>query len=250
MIKIFKNSFRYFRQLVLRSKVLKTTPLIVNSNSILIIAPHPDDETFGCAGLIAKKVKADAHVSVAFLTYGENSLKASSDTEVASNRQKTAESVCNALGIKDVYYCGFFDGKIPRRGTDNYDASVEKITQLIEQLNPKEVFCTHDSEGWSDHTAAAELTFDALKRINKTIALYYYWVWVWFSIPFKKINLLNFHNTVHLPIVNVMDQKRLAISTYLNNVDAQGNAYCGKLPKIFLKAFEWPYEVYEKVEYK
>lgn len=250
MIEIFKNSFRYFRQLVLRSKVVKTTPFIVNNNSILIIAPHPDDETFGCAGLIAKKVKGGAHVSVAFLTNGEKSLKNSSDTEVASNRQKTAEAVCSTLGVKDIHYCGFSDGEIPRRGTDDYDGGVEKITRLIEQLNPTQVFCTHDSEGWSDHTAAAELTLDALERINKTIALYYYWVWVWFSIPLKKIYLLDFNNTVHLPIADVIDQKNLAISTYLNNVDAQGNAYCGELPTLFLKAFEWPYEVYEKVEYK
>jgi LmbE family N-acetylglucosaminyl deacetylase len=250
MIEIFKNGFRYFRQLVLRSRVLKTAPFIVNNNSILIIAPHPDDETFGCAGLIAKKLKADAHVSVAFLTYGENSLKNASDIEVAKNRQKTAETVCSLLGVKGVYYCGFSDGEIPRRDTDNYDDAVDKIVQLIEQLNPKEVFCTHNSEGWSDHTAAAELTFDALKCINKTIALYYYWVWVWFSIPLKKINLLDFDHTVHLAILDVMDQKRMSISRYLNNVDAQGNAYCGKLPTMFLKAFEWPYEVYEKVEYK
>ncbi|MDO9207666.1 MAG: PIG-L deacetylase family protein [Sulfuricurvum sp.] len=250
MIEIFKNSFRYFRQLVLRFRVLKTTPFNVNSNSILIIAPHPDDETFGCAGLIAKKVKAGAHISVAFLTYGENSLDESPDTEIATNRQKTSETVCSVLGVKNVYYCGFSDSNIPRRGMDDYTSGVEKIVQLIEQIDPKEVFCTHDSEGWSDHTAAAELTFDALKRINKMIALYYYWVWVWLSIPLKKTNLLDFNNTFYLPITDVMDQKCLAISTYLSNVDAQGNPYCGELPKMFLKAFEWPYEVYEKVEYK
>ncbi len=250
MSEAIKDSFRYFRQMVLRLRVLKTTPFIVNNNSILIIAPHPDDETFGCAGLIAKKIKADAHVSVAFLTYGENSLKESADIEVASNRQKTAKTVCDTLDVKEVHYCGFTDGKIPRRGTDNYDSGVGNIAELIEQINPKEVFCTHDKEGWSDHTAAAELTSDALKRLNSTIPLYYYWVWVWFSIPFKKIKLLDFSHTFYLKIDDVMEEKYSAISSYLSNINTQGNAYCGELPKIFLKAFEWPYEVYEKVEYK
>jgi LmbE family N-acetylglucosaminyl deacetylase len=250
MTELIKNSFRYFRQLVLRLKVIQTTSFVVNTSSVLIIAPHPDDETFGSAGLIAKKVKANVHVSVAFLTYGENSLKSTPDIEVSSNRKKTAETVCRNLGVQDIQYCGFSDGNIPRRDTDEYDKGVKTLEQLVKQVNPQEVFCTHDKEGWSDHTAAAELTYDALKHLNSTITLYYYWVWVWFSIPFKKINSLNFSDTYFLKISDVIEQKNLAISSYLKSTNAQGEAYCGRLPKMFLKAFEWPYEVYEKVQYK
>ena len=250
MIDFFKNIFRYFRQLVMRHYVLNTNPLIINDNAILIIAPHPDDETFGCAGLIAKKTALNADVSIAFLTYGENSIEYLENNEVAENRQKTAQLVCKKMDVHDLHYCGFTDGHISRRGDEKYDNDVKTVAKLIEKINPKEIYCTHPLEGWSDHTAAAEITSDALKLLNSNISLYYYWVWVWFSVPLNKVKLLNFDSTFYLNITDVIKQKKSAILTYLSSVNSQGDAYCGNLPKMFLKAFEWPYEVFEKVEYK
>ncbi|HVO32694.1 MAG TPA: PIG-L family deacetylase [Elusimicrobiota bacterium] len=39
---------------------------------VLILAPHPDDEVLGCAGIIQKAVAAKAPVRIVFLTYGDN----------------------------------------------------------------------------------------------------------------------------------------------------------------------------------
>ena len=38
---------------------------------ILILAPHPDDEVLGCAGIIQKAVAMNVPVSIVFLTYGD-----------------------------------------------------------------------------------------------------------------------------------------------------------------------------------
>ena len=44
-----------------------------NANDrVLVLAPHPDDETFGAGGAIAQAVKAGAQVKVVLLTNGEN----------------------------------------------------------------------------------------------------------------------------------------------------------------------------------
>ena len=247
---MIKNIFRAYRQQIFRRKVLQTNKLILTDKPILIIAPHPDDETFGCAGFIAKKIKNGANVTVAFLTYGENSMKEVTNKEVATNRKKTSHDVCDMLGVQDIHYCGLKDGKIPRRDSSNYKDALKTVMELVEKVKPQEVFCTHVSEGWSDHTATAELAEDALKKIDDDISLYYYWVWVWFSVPLKKINLLNFKDTYHLDIEDVIDKKKVAISKYLDSKNSDGKAYCGELPKLFLKAFEWHYEIFEKVEYK
>jgi len=45
---------------------------IKNSDRILILAPHPDDEAIGCAGVIQEAVANGAKVKVAYLTSGEN----------------------------------------------------------------------------------------------------------------------------------------------------------------------------------
>jgi len=42
------------------------------NDRVLILAPHPDDETIGCAGIIQKALKAGAEVRVVYLTNGDH----------------------------------------------------------------------------------------------------------------------------------------------------------------------------------
>ena len=45
---------------------------IKKNDRILILAPHPDDESIGCAGLIQHALKAGAEVRVVYLTNGDH----------------------------------------------------------------------------------------------------------------------------------------------------------------------------------
>jgi len=42
------------------------------SDKVLVLAPHPDDESIGCAGVIQRAVKANAQVKVMYLTNGDH----------------------------------------------------------------------------------------------------------------------------------------------------------------------------------
>lgn len=245
-----KDIFRLLRQRFFRHKVSQTNPMSLTDKSMLVVAPHPDDETFGCAGLIAQKLKLGAEVSVVFLTNGENSLANVPQEEIKLYRQKSAKDAAKILGVSTIYFLGLKDGAIPRKNDESFVDAVKKITQIIEEVTPLELYCTHAHESWSDHNAAAELTIVALQKLDKPISLYMYWVWVWFSVPLKRMNVLNFSQTYHLSIGDVMKTKKEAIDCYLNALHVSKEPYCGRLPKMFLKAFEWPYEVFEKVEYR
>ncbi|MFA6378172.1 MAG: PIG-L family deacetylase [Candidatus Omnitrophota bacterium] len=48
------------------------TALSKNPDRILILAPHPDDEVLGCAGIIQRARKMNVPVKIVFLTYGDN----------------------------------------------------------------------------------------------------------------------------------------------------------------------------------
>jgi LmbE family N-acetylglucosaminyl deacetylase len=246
-----KDFFRLCRQKILRfflqSRSLKD---ILTDKNILIIAPHPDDETFGCAGLIALKVKQNVKVSVLFLTNGEKSLEDVPAEEIMLHRQNSARAATEILGVKDIYFMNLVDGAIPHQNDTDFSQAVEKLATHIAMVDPAEVFCTHIAEGWSDHTAAAELTIAALKKLDRPISLYMYWVWVWFSVPLKGMRALDFSQTYYLDILDVIQEKKSAMHCYLNALHVSGVPYCGRLPKMFLKAFDWPYEVFEKVEYK
>ena len=43
----------------------------IEGTRILVLAPHPDDEVFGCAGAIMRHVAAGDSVRVAVVTDGE-----------------------------------------------------------------------------------------------------------------------------------------------------------------------------------
>ena len=45
---------------------------LVPQDRILILAPHPDDESLACGGIIQRAVAMDLPLRVAFLTYGDN----------------------------------------------------------------------------------------------------------------------------------------------------------------------------------
>lgn len=249
---MIKNSFRYFRQLVLRSRVSKTIPLIVTNNSILVIAPHPDDETFGCGGLITQKIQDGADVYILFLTNGENSLPTLSQELIMDNRRQSAFNAVKAMGVSEtnVLWMDLPDGSIPRLGSDDFDALRDHLLKTIESLEIKEVYTTHYLDGWSDHIAGYELAIEALRKSEQKIDLYLYWVWTWYYLSIRRSLTLPWKRIFLLPIQSAFETKQTALEIYYNAKTPNGEPYMGNLPKMFLKAFEWPYEVYEKVEYK
>ena len=56
----------------LRAEADLRGPAPVPGDRILVLAPHPDDETLGCGGIIQKAVALGVPVRVVFLTYGDD----------------------------------------------------------------------------------------------------------------------------------------------------------------------------------
>jgi len=73
----------------------------------LIVAPHPDDESIGCAGTILLHKRAGARVIVACVTDGRTSRAFGLDAdEMARRRRLEAETCARRLGIDDLEWMG------------------------------------------------------------------------------------------------------------------------------------------------
>ena len=245
MKKKIKSLLRYCRQRILFlcffffAKRMQST-----SKDILIIAPHPDDETLGMGGMIAQKKKKGALISIVFLTDGEASLKDIDKEEIISNRIKTSEDVAEIYGIKNIYRLNLPDGKLK----DIKEEAIKKLAEILELVAPEEIYCTHYLDKWSDHIYAATLTINALKRVPKNIVFYYYWVWARYYLNINTIHMTKWKNIFLLPIRKEKDVKCLAIGKYKNNIALNGKPYIGILPKQLLYLSEKSsYEVYEKI---
>lgn len=108
-------------------------PPIDAATSLLVVSPHPDDETLCCAGVIERVAQAGGHVSVVWVTSGdgsvlsmlmiERSLFASPDRvrDLASRRMNEAREATALLGVprSQQLFLGYPDGGILQLLTGN-----------------------------------------------------------------------------------------------------------------------------------
>lgn len=86
------------------AKVIGDYDLDLNRiNRILVVAPHPDDELFGCGGTILELKRVGKYVEVIFITKGEKELN-------PSIRVQEACQVRERLGYDKVEFWDFPDG--------------------------------------------------------------------------------------------------------------------------------------------
>ena len=230
---------------LMHSKKMKTT-----DKTALIIAPHPDDETFGCAGLIARKIAEGARVYVVFLTCGEKSLPDETADTVMKNRQISALKATKALGVDEeyLYWLSLPDGKIPRKGEAEFRQALSELSKIVKKNGIREIYAPGSFEGWPDHPAACEMGVEVAENADGPVELFLYWVWAWYYVGLWQAPSMQRKNLGLLPIDDVYDKKEEAMQAYFSAKTPKGDLYIGHLPPVFLKAFAWRYELFEKVD--
>jgi LmbE family N-acetylglucosaminyl deacetylase len=147
--------------------------------SALVLAPHPDDETLGCGGVIARKVAAGTPVTVAILTDGRNQPGSPQWTveETVAVRVAEAERALSRLGLapEALRWGGFADGTL----AGHEDRVAKMVEALVKELRPDEVYATGAWEPHPDHAALGR----AARRTVRGARLYEYPVWLWEGTP-------------------------------------------------------------------
>jgi N-acetylglucosamine malate deacetylase 1 len=121
-------------------------------SSVLVISPHPDDESIGCGGTLRKHVVDGDAVHVAFVTSGERGGPGRARDEVARQREAEAEAATRSLGITAIEFWREPDGGV--RATERV---VERFRRRAAALEPDLVYVPHFGEMHPDHRAAARL---------------------------------------------------------------------------------------------
>jgi LmbE family N-acetylglucosaminyl deacetylase len=215
----------------------------------LVVAPHPDDETFGCGGLIRLKRAAGIPVRVILLTDGEavaSGLCERPETVIAA-RQREALAACQRLGVDadSVRWLHLPDGRVPHPGQPGFDEAARLLLGEIERCAPGEVYCPHLHDVHTDHLAATHLTHHALSLWSKPCSVFHYPVWMWYHGSSGLRKRLQTTGAWRLNISAVQTDKHNAMAAYLDAPKTpEGNPYCGRLPWAFLHNFRRRYEVY------
>lgn len=135
---------------------------------VLVIFPHPDDETFSSTGTIAHYIDQGVPVTYACLTLGQMARNLG-DPPIATReslpdvREKELEAACKEMGITDLRKMGLRDKTVEFEPHDKMD---DMVKSLIDELNPSVIisfypkFAVHP-----DHEATAEAVVRTVGRM-------------------------------------------------------------------------------------
>jgi len=149
---------------------------------VIVFAPHPDDETLACGGVIAKRQAQGKQVLVVFMTDGSQchqavlGLNNPSPTQLTIMRQLEAQQAVAALGLPPgrCVFLGQPDTEL--KSTPIVQASVEAVLQNHPEVN--EVYFPHEfKELNADHVNTGVLVNAALSALRFNPVCYRYVVW-------------------------------------------------------------------------
>lgn len=127
---------------------------------VLVISPHPDDESIGCGGALRKHVVDGDEVRVVYLTSGEKGGHGRPPDETARVREAEAAAAAEILGLAGIEFWRQPDGDV--RATPELAA---RLRELLAAFRPHHVYVPHDREMHPDHRAAVAVLRVALESI-------------------------------------------------------------------------------------
>ena len=153
------------------------------SRPALVLAPHPDDESFGCGGVIAAKRARGAPVHVVFATDGgasHGSLELKAKSALAARRRGEALAALGALGVPGAAatFLDLPDGAVADIPAEVREAAIARVVVAMERVRAEEVFVTFRRDGHRDHEAAFALASAAMRRCGRRVDLYEYPIWL------------------------------------------------------------------------
>lgn len=137
------------------------------AETVLVLAPHMDDETMGCGGTLALHAQRGATVTVVFLTDGRNGSSklaqvngeehARRQGELIETRKREARRALERLGVTRMICLEAEDGALDRCGW-----ATQRLRDILLELRPQLVYLPFYLEEHADHRAASRVLIDAV----------------------------------------------------------------------------------------
>jgi LmbE family N-acetylglucosaminyl deacetylase len=135
--------------------------------SVLVIAPHPDDEAIGCGGAICLHRQRGDAVRVVFLTSGERGIDGLAPDAVRTIREAEARHAADVLDVEGVEFL-----RLPDLGLGGaIEPGKRELGRILEQQAPDLIYLPHPDEAHPDHQAALPLVCAALACLDGRPAL-------------------------------------------------------------------------------
>lgn len=139
-----------------KHKILDNIP----KGNVLVIAPHPDDDVFGCGGTIKLHTNQGDKVKIVYLT-GKNTI-----------REEEAKKAAEILGTQDIEFLDLKDGSILAN-----DSIVNQLINIISDFQPKIIDTPSFLDPNNDHSECANIMNKVLKKMPYSGKIFLYETW-------------------------------------------------------------------------
>ncbi|MDI3393120.1 PIG-L family deacetylase [Pseudomonas sp. V98_8] len=195
--------------------------LVPVGQRLVVVAPHPDDEVLGCAGILAGMQGNEADVLMIAVTDGEASHPQSRHwTPTRLRRQRPMESThaLARMGL-DVDALDWQRLALPDSSVETHEAwLVERLAALIRPGD--RVFTTWRRDGHCDHEATGRATACAVARHQACLIEVPVWAWHWARPNDARVPWARAHKYLLAP--HVLARKRQAIAAHASQVSRDG----------------------------
>tara|TARA_B100000315_G_scaffold247117_1_gene275395 strand:+ start:489 stop:1292 length:804 start_codon:yes stop_codon:yes gene_type:complete len=166
-----------------------------DSDIVLVISPHPDDEVLGMGGTIAKHLNNGSDITILYMTDGRNGGGSEFSSEkLREIRRSEAQSFGEKFGLRQVFWNipdVLRSGQIcTRKYLENSIEIISTMVELLNRIRPNLIYITSFFDFSVDHFTANKILADALEKVssfNPTILGYE--VWNYIPLPNYIVNV-------------------------------------------------------------
>jgi N-acetylglucosamine malate deacetylase 1 len=183
-------------------------------NKILIIAPHPDDETLSSGGTLLKHRSTGDEIHWLIIT--NISEKDGWGIEKIIERQEEIKKVSKAYGFKSVHKLDF-----PTMKLDSIPMStlVERVSNIISKIRPHIIYLNDENDIHTDHQISFKASMSSVKSFRhpyiQRILMYETLSETEFTAPLEG---KAFQPNVFVDITNYFEQKCSIMLEYTSEV--------------------------------
>jgi LmbE family N-acetylglucosaminyl deacetylase len=220
----------------------------LENRPFVVVAPHPDDESLACGGLIADACRQAMRGKVVIVSDGAGShpnSKAYPPSRLSSLREEEARQAGAELGLKpeDMLFLRLPDRFVPSQG-EEAERAIGVIGDCVREMGAGSLFVSWRHDPHCDHEASYQIAREVQRRVGK-VRLFEYVVWG-HTLP-SSTEVDPIRSGFRISIEHeAMEKKRRAITAHRSQttrlIDDDPGGFL--LSQIDLAPFERPYEFF------
>lgn len=134
-------------------------PTELRGETLLVLAPHPDDEVIGCGGVVALHARENRRIHIVIVTDGRASTPDADPTELVERRRRESMAGLAEIGVHEAEFLNLPDREL--------DASAELLGPLLREVllrtAPDLIILPSPVEIHPDHQALARAFIELIQ---------------------------------------------------------------------------------------